>query len=580
MTGNLSIKQRLVFAKIAILSILVAIAAFVFVQLAVIERHVKGIAQDDMQIVALLTLITEKQLEQEIQFEKAFRYAASSRDGSGINEKFTQSINQFNQLNVYLEKHIADGKRLLDHIDGKHTTGTNKFSSINKRLKTLAQLHIQWVADVRVIFAALEVGDLQIAADSAEEVSVKAEYLAKQLESMLEGVEKRTQQGILDVGNEIRTLENLTVILIGIAVAVFSLVSWMAMRFIQQGISASLSALKGLERGDFRSTISINAAGEMGEVLRYIESMRNRVGDLLNMVDGSTNDVSNAANNLTGISETIQNNVEAQALEVQQAATALYEISANSQEVSSNATSTHHAIEAAATQANQSEQASSQAMQYSQQLVDSLAVSSKALADLEKQSQSIGTMLDVIKSIAEQTNLLALNAAIEAARAGEQGRGFAVVADEVRHLAMRTQESTTEIESVIERLRKGTQSAVLTMRESKELGDKTIEFSKHSGEFINEVNKAIAKINAMSKQIASAAEEQSYSVEEINRNVDKINEASNFSAEQVIVASQASEQLAATTDYLKQAVSSFDLPDDSGVTEQESSSAARSTGAH
>jgi methyl-accepting chemotaxis protein len=193
------------------------------------------------------------------------------------------------------------------------------------------------------------------------------------------------------------------------------------------------------------------------------------------------------------------------------------------------------------------------------QLTDSLELSSKNIFDLEKHSENIASVLGVIKGIADQTNLLALNAAIEAARAGEQGRGFAVVADEVRNLAKRTQESTIEIENMIALFSKGTSDAVNSMTDSITHGQKSNEATAESNNKLDEIQTAIEEINAMNNQIATAAEEQSCTTQVLSKNTIRVNQLSNDNATSIAQISDASKELTEIAKSLKQCLSTLSL---------------------
>jgi methyl-accepting chemotaxis protein len=184
---------------------------------------------------------------------------------------------------------------------------------------------------------------------------------------------------------------------------------------------------------------------------------------------------------------------------------------------------------------------------------------SEVIRNLEKDSNQIGSILDVIKGIAEQTNLLALNAAIEAARAGEQGRGFAVVADEVRTLASRTQESTEEIQSMIEKLQSGAKVAVSVMSDSRKYADDSVSHAKSAGEALEMITQSISTITEMNTQIATAAEEQSAVSEEINGNIVNINHAAEEAAEGANSTSTESERLAEMAKELQLLVHQFKI---------------------
>ncbi|WP_371261939.1 methyl-accepting chemotaxis protein [Pseudomonas sp. ML96] len=216
------------------------------------------------------------------------------------------------------------------------------------------------------------------------------------------------------------------------------------------------------------------------------------------------------------------------------------EMTATVQEVARNAEQASHAANDADRQAKEGESAVNDAVQQMDRLAGEVQRSSAAVNQLRDESDKIGSVLDVIKAVAEQTNLLALNAAIEAARAGEAGRGFAVVADEVRGLAQRTQKSTEEIEALIGSLQQGSQQAAGLMDSSRSLTEATVDLTRRAGSRLGEIADAVSAIQAMNQQIAAAAEEQTAVAEEINRSVINVRDISEQTA-------SASEETAASS---------------------------------
>lgn len=304
------------------------------------------------------------------------------------------------------------------------------------------------------------------------------------------------------------------------------------------------SHLHTLAEGNFSNNLSLAQQGEMGALNNSISTVQASIITVLDTIKNSSKTLNNSSSDLTQTANDIASATDEIHSSTDQMATALNEMSSTVQEVANNASSAAEAANVADTNARKGTEVVSNTINAIKQLSNEVDNVSVAMTKLEGETGRIGSVLDVIKSVAEQTNLLALNAAIEAARAGEQGRGFAVVADEVRSLAKRTQESTSEIQQIIEAVQNGANLAMQAMRTSQSKAQGTMEMASQADQAINDISSAVAKIQNMNTQIATAAEEQSYAAEEINRNVIRIVKMVNDTNNQA----QKSTQIAASLD--------------------------------
>jgi len=295
--------------------------------------------------------------------------------------------------------------------------------------------------------------------------------------------------------------------------------------------------------GDLTRRLPVDGKDEIALISANFNAFVSKIQALIAQVTGATSQLAAAAEQLNMTSEGTKDQIQSQQAETDQVATAMNEMTATVQEVAAHANSAAQAAREADLEARQGSGVVRETIDAIEALAREVEQAAGVIHRLEADSDEIGKVLDVIREIAEQTNLLALNAAIEAARAGEQGRGFAVVADEVRSLASRTQDSTKEIQSMIERLQSGANSAVTAMERGQARSTETVEKAGQAERSLAAIGESITRINDMNTQIASASEEQSAVAGEIDRNLTNI-------VHSVDGTSNASGQIASSSDGL------------------------------
>lgn len=308
--------------------------------------------------------------------------------------------------------------------------------------------------------------------------------------------------------------------------------SWLLVKSVQQRLHSTHRAMANIAEGEGDLTLRLNESGkdEISAVSREFNKFCGRIQDLVRQIYDTSTQLHGSVESMAGVAEQTNRGIKRQRDETDQVATAVHEMSATIQEVARNATSAADSAYQANQGALESRQVVSGSMESIRGLAGGVKQAAEVIHQLRAESEGVGAILDVIRGIADQTNLLALNAAIEAARAGEQGRGFAVVADEVRTLAKRTQESTTEIQELIGRLQDKAARAVDVMERSRNLADESVERAAQVGDSLARITQSISIINDMNAQIASAAEEQASVTEEINRNLATITSIAESSA--------------------------------------------------
>ena len=335
------------------------------------------------------------------------------------------------------------------------------------------------------------------------------------------------------------------------------LLAWLLTRSIVTPLNRALLAAQTIADGNLSKTIEADGQDEPGRLLGALSTMQANLRKTIEQISGSATQLGAAAEELSAVTQDASRGLQQQNNEIEQAATAVNEMTAAVEEVARNAVSTSEASSQSTQAAREGRDRVVETVDAIQTMTQDVHTTSLMIEGLAAQGRDIGKVLDVIRAIAEQTNLLALNAAIEAARAGEAGRGFAVVADEVRALAHRTAQSTQEIEKMVVGIQNGTGEAVASMQQSNHRTQSTLEMARAAGVALEQITQSIHLINERNLVIASASEEQAQVSREVDRNLVNIRDLATQSATGANQTSAASHELSRLAVNLNALVSKF-----------------------
>ena len=351
-----------------------------------------------------------------------------------------------------------------------------------------------------------------------------------------------------------RTIVSLFIALAALATVALAM---LLTRSIVRPLSEAVIAAEHVAQGDLTRPIETHGNDEVSRLLKALAAMQRNLRETLQGISGSATQLATAADELNAVTLDSNQSLQQQNNEIEQAATAVNEMTSAVEEVARNAVSTSDATRQSSESAHRGQERVSETASAISSLAHDVQSTGELVRSLANQSQDIGKVLDVIRAIAEQTNLLALNAAIEAARAGESGRGFAVVADEVRALAYRTQQSTQEIEQMVQGMRNGSSQALDAMNTSASRAASTLVLAERAGEALQTITASVHEIHERNLVIASAAEEQAQVAREVDRNLVNIRDLSVRSATGADQTSASSHELSQLANALQGMVRRF-----------------------
>ncbi|WLH79740.1 methyl-accepting chemotaxis protein [Pseudomonas sp. FP2335] len=437
----------------------------------------------------------------------------------------------------------------LDAIDN----ALKKIASLNGQVPDQYSTNLQQASvSLQAYRAAVsQYRDSQVASVAAMKI------MAEQGDILLDRSKKLTASQTVVRDNDAAQAKQMLALATVLALAFGLIAAWAITRQIIIPLNQTLKVAERVASGDLSHNLDSARQDELGQLQRAMQSMTVGLRELIGGISDGVTQIASAAEQLSAVTEQTSAGVNSQKVETDQVATAMNEMAATVQEVARNAEEASEAAVAADQQAREGDKVVGEAIAQIERLASEVGNSTVAMGDLKRESDKIGSVLDVIKSVAQQTNLLALNAAIEAARAGEAGRGFAVVADEVRSLALRTQKSTEEIEELIVGLQSGTQQVATIMDNSRDLTDSSVELTRRAGSALASITRTVSTIQAMNSQIATAAEQQSAVAEEINRSVLNVRDVSEQTSSASEETAASSAELARLGIYLQTLVGRF-----------------------
>ncbi|ENM5897533.1 methyl-accepting chemotaxis protein [Vibrio mimicus] len=549
---NLSITQKMIALVGCLLILTVTVSAYSISKMKRVAVEIEAIANDNMPLAKLMTGMTVHQLEGAVTLERVLRAAGiESKEGKQQQNHYETELlslvgsfkNDFVQANQLLESSIkhAASPSIHDYL-----------SNLKQDIYSLGIEHDKFEKNLNIFLSELRSGkEVQLLTEQAHQLEELQIALDQHLADVLQKIEQATQQSVVVTEQEEKGAFRGMLYLGGFSILFGLIVGFSFSKQIVVSISRAHKLASEMADGNFSKQAKVTTGDEIGQLITSMNAMALSLGHMVGEVIDRANTIASTVIQLASVAESNKQSVQRQQNNTEVVASAMTQMATTITEVASSVEESSGATVRAQENARQSCHVLSQTQTLSSQLVSNAQQSQKMIMELEASTRQIESFVLVVEGISEQTNLLALNAAIEAARAGEQGRGFAVVADEVRALASRSQQATHEIKGLIQTLVERAQAASKMI----DSNDKQIEESFTSistaKQQLDSINQALMELTSANTQVAAASEEQSVAANEISHNMTDIRDA----GETIMLSTQetalASEELAQQAQGLK-----------------------------